>query len=57
MPLAPMTEAEIDTAMNLMDADLRLALSRNDVTAHVMAVLAKAWLPSPFPDLEPGGIQ
>ena len=46
MPLAPMSDVEIETAVNSMDADLRLALSRNDVTAHVMAVLAKAWFPS-----------
>ncbi len=42
MLLAAMNDVEIEAAVRLMDPDLRLALARNDVSSHVMAVLAKA---------------
>ena len=42
-----MNSAEITEAVKLLDADLHLALSRNDVSLHVMAVLAKAGYPLP----------
>ena len=46
MPLPVMNDVEIGEAVKLLDADLHLALSRNDVSRHVMAVLAKAIISS-----------
>ncbi len=44
-----MNAVEITEAVKLLDADLHLAISRNDVSLHVMAVLAKASSPSFLP--------
>ena len=42
MPLPAMTDAEIATATEAMDADLLLQLQRCDVSPHIIAVLAAA---------------
>jgi Ran GTPase-activating protein (RanGAP) involved in mRNA processing and transport len=47
MPLAAMTADAITEQLALMDPDLRLQLSRNDVSQHAIATLSKALSPSP----------